>query len=375
MRLLFLCSHLRVGGAQRQWSILVPELARRGFEPLVVALEAEGEFFHEVRAAGVRAVCARMRRRSDLAGLRRALRSASFRPDVVVSQGVGAQVVGEVVSGRARAAHVAVDHRGPGFRFALHREAVLRAVAPRIDRVVAVTVRQIPQLLARRYRRDRIRVIANGVDAARLLPTTPRPALRERLGLRDDDFAALLLSVLRPEKRADRFVAAVVGARKREPRVRGLVAGTGPELARVHRLAAGSEGAVRVLGHRGDVGDLLVAADALCLTSDAEAAPMSALEAMAAGRPVISTRVGGVDELVTDGETGLLVAPGDEDALAAALVELARDPERARELGRRGRERQQAEYRADVMADGYAAMLRELGEFGSRAGAGKATRW
>ena len=375
MRVLFVCSHLRVGGAQRQWSILVPELARRGFEPFVLALEAEGELFGEVRAAGVRAECAWMRRRSDIGGLRRVLRSAAFRPHAVVSQGVGGQVVGEVLSARARAAHVAVDHRGPGFRFARHREAVLRVVAPRVDRVVAVTERQIPQLLARRYRRDRIRVIPNGVDAERLRPTAPRPQLRERLGIREGDFVALLLSVLRPEKRAGRFVAAVARAHADDARVRGLVAGNGPELARVTQLAAQSDGAVGVLGHRADVGDLLAAADAVCLTSDAEAAPMSALEAMAAARPVVSTRVGGVDELVVDGETGILVPPGDERGLAAALVALAREPERGRELGRRGRERQQARFRSDAMADAYASTLSELGAFGADAESGKARRW
>jgi glycosyltransferase involved in cell wall biosynthesis len=375
MRLLFVCSHLRVGGAQRQWSILVPELARRGFEPFVLALEAEGEFFHELRGAGVRAECASMRRRSDLAGLRRVLRSAAFRPHVVLSQGVGGQVAGELLSGRARAAHVAVDHRGPGFRFSRHREAALRVVAPRVDRVVAVTERQIPQLLARRYRRERIRVIPNGVDGERLRATAPREHLRARLGVASGDFVALLLSVLRPEKRADRFVAAVVRAHAADPRVHGLVAGTGPELERVQRLAEASGGAVRALGHRDDVPDLLAAADAVCLTSDAEAAPMSALEAMAVARPVVSTRVGGVDELVVDGETGILVPQGDVKGLAGALVALAREPARARALGRGGRERQQAKFRADSMADAYAETLRELRAFGSAALAGKARRW
>jgi glycosyltransferase involved in cell wall biosynthesis len=375
MRLLFVCSHLRVGGAQRQWSILVPELARRGFEPLLLALEAEGEFFHELRDAGIRAECAGMRRRSDLAGLRRVFQSTAFRPDVVISQGVGGQVVGELLSSRAGAAHLAVDHRGPGFRFARHREAVLRVVAPRVDRVVAVTARQIPQLLARRYRHERIRVIPNGVDADRLRPDGPPEPLRERLGLARGDFVALLLSVLRPEKRADRFVAAVARAHAAEPRIRGLVAGTGPELAGVRAAAAASGGAVRALGHRDDVADLLAAADVVCLTSEAEAAPMSALEAMAVGKPVISTRVGGVDELVVDGETGILVPPGDEPGLAAALVALAHDPARARSLGRRGADRQRSCFHADRMAEAYAHTLHELGAFGSSTQAGKANRW
>lgn len=375
MRVLFVASHLGVGGAQRQWSILIPELADRGLEPRLLTLEDEGPWFDEVRARGVPAECAGMRRRSDVSGLRRALRALAFRPRVVVSQGVGPQVFTEAVRARTGAAHVAVDHRGPGFPFARHREALVRVVAPRVDGVVAVTRRQIPQLVARRFRRDRIRVIRNGVDAARLQPAAEREDVRRALGIDPGAFVALLLSVLRPEKRACRFVDAVARAHAVDPRVRGLVAGAGPELLAIRRLAEARNGAVRVLGHRDDVPELLAASDVVCLTSDAEAAPMSALEAMAASRPVVAMRVGGVDELVLDGETGLLVAPGDVDGLANALVALARDPDRASSLGLRGRLRQREHFRAEDMVDAYAATLREIGAFGLGRGLGKRRRW
>jgi glycosyltransferase involved in cell wall biosynthesis len=375
MRVLFVSPHLAVGGAQRQWSILLPELARREIEPLLLTLETRGEFFDGVRRAGVPAECAGMRRRSDLRGLRRALRVAAYRPDVVVSQGVGAHVVAHALSRRTGGAHVAVDHRAPGFPFSRHREVVLRAVAPHVDRVVAVSEGQVPQLVARRFRRERIRVIPNGVDEAALRPTAPRTELRARLGLGTGDFVALFLSVLRPEKRPARFVSAVVRARALEPRIRGLVAGRGPELPAIQRLAAATGGTVQALGHRDDVADLLTAADAVCLTSDAEAAPMSALEAMAAGRPVVSTRVGSVGDVVADGETGILVPPENAQAFASALAALARDPARAAELGRRGRAVQRARFRAEHMADAYADALRELNAFGPASVAGKAGRW
>lgn len=154
-------------------------------------------------------------------------------------------------------------------------------------------------------------------------------------------------------------------AARREPRLRGLVAGDGPEHARVAARAAASGGAVRVLGHRSDVGDLIRAADAVCLSSAAEAAPFSALEAMALGCPVVATAVGGIDEVVVSGVTGLLVPPDDPGALAAALVRLASEDGLAAALGSAGQARQRERFTAAAMCDSYAAILAEAAALGT----------
>ena len=360
MRVLFVTSHLRVGGAQRQWSILVPELARAGCEVSVLALEAEGDFYDELASQGIPVCCTRMRRRSDVGGgVRVVLAARRVAPEVVVTQGVGAQVLGQLIAWRERAAHVATDHRGPGLPFAPHREVLLRAIAPHVDRVVAVTERQIPQLVRRRYRRDVIRVVPNGVSPTLVASGRAREEVRDELGLSGDAFVALLVAVLRPEKRPAVFVEAVARAAASNSRVCGLVVGSGPEAARVERLAAETRGVVRLLGQRADVGDLLEAADVVCLTSAAEAAPMSALEAMAAGRPVVSTDVGGMAELVLDGETGFLTPAGDVETFACRLAELAADPALGERLGAAGRRRQAERFTLDRMVDGYARVLRE----------------
>ena len=95
------------------------------------------------------------------------------------------------------------------------------------------------------------------------------------------------------------------------------------------------------------------AAGAVCLTSEAEALPMSILEAMALGRPVVATNVGGTGEAVQDGETGFLVEPGDVEAVRRALVALAADPERAAAMGAAGRARQRERFDGEAMVDGY----------------------
>ena len=110
--------------------------------------------------------------------------------------------------------------------------------------------------------------------------------------LEDDDFLAILVATLRPEKRPDLFVAAIAAATRRDRRIHGLVVGGGPELERTRTLAGGRRIDAGI-GSREAVGELVAAADAVCLTSDVEAAPMSLLEAMALGQPVIATDVGG----------------------------------------------------------------------------------
>lgn len=359
IRVLFATRHLRVGGAQRNWTILMPGLADRGFEPRLVTLESEGELFEELRAGGVAVASAGMRSRLDLPAARRALGPRGWKPDVVVSHDERSHLVSRVVARRAGAPHVACDHGGPGFRLKPHREVVLRALAPGFAATVTMSARRVPDLRRRRFRAERIHVIANGIDPAALRLSRSRRAVRSALGLSGDDFVALLPAVLRPEKRADRFVRAIARAHAVDRRVRGLVAGYGPEEGRVRRLAASGQ-AVAVLGHRSDVTDLIAASDVVCLTSEVEGGPYAALEAMAMGRPVAAMRAGALDELVVDGQTGVLVAQGDEDGLARALVGLVRDRRQAATLGAAGRELQRASFGAAAMSDAYAALLRAL---------------
>ena len=134
------------------------------------------------------------------------------------------------------------------------------------------------------------------------------------------------------------------------------MAGEGPEHERLARLAEGS--GVELLGVRRDALELIRASDALCLLSEAEALPMSILEAMALERPVVATRVGGTGDAVSDGETGLLVEPGDLAGAQRALLALAEDPERARAMGAAGRRRQRERFDGEAMVEGYLRRVR-----------------
>jgi glycosyltransferase involved in cell wall biosynthesis len=378
MRLLFVCPDMRRGGAERQWATLIPALARRGAEVRLVCLYDEGPLFEEVRAAGVATECLGLSGPSDVRGLRRALAEARGRPDVVVTRTVSPQLIGQAIAGRAGAAHVFNEHTpltpaGDLLAMRPRQRRLTRLVAPHVHRVIQVSDRQAGPLAQLGYRRERIVTVSNGVFADDVKVTTDRDAMRASLAIGDGEFAVLCVANLRPEKGVDAFVEAVARARaqgaSREgarsdgarssaariedgPRLRGLVAGDGRERQRLERLVAGRDG-VELLGSRGDVPDLIAACDAFALLSEAEALPMSILEAMALGRPVVTSDVGGAGEAVVDGETGIVVPPGDTVAAAAALAQLAGDPSAAQAMGERGRTRQRERFDGEAMVDGY----------------------
>jgi glycosyltransferase involved in cell wall biosynthesis len=364
MRLLFLAVDMHRGGAERHWATLIPALQRRGAEVRLLCLNDEGPLFERLRAEGVPAACLHARGRTDGRVLRRALAEAGSRPDAVITRGTSPQLIGQAIARRAGAAHVYNEHtpltpEGGLLPPRPHQQLLTRLIAPFVDRVIAVSERQRAPLERLGYRGDRIVTVPNGLFESDVATRRARVATRGELDLDDDDFAVLCVANLRPEKGAGAFAKAVLRARAQVPRLRGLVAGDGPERAPLEELAAGGEG-VTLLGSRGDVPDLIAACDAFCLLSEAEALPISILEAMALGRPVVTTDVGGTAEAVAHAQTGLVVAAGDEDAAAAALARLAVQPDWARELGERGRARQRERFSGEAMVDGYARALTEV---------------
>jgi glycosyltransferase involved in cell wall biosynthesis len=224
-------------------------------------------------------------------------------------------------------------------------------------KVVSVSDGSRAALLASGLERPRrVVTIRNGVVAE------PRRgagrALREELGIAADDPVAVQVAVLRPGKGHAAAAEAIARVRERLPRLRLLVVGDGPDRAAVERAVDRLGDAAFMLGHRDDVMAVLDAADVLVHPSEVDAFPTALLEAMAAGLPVVATAVGGIPEIVEDGETGLLVrAPAQAEELADALTAVLDGDARAR-LGAAGR----ARYEREFTAGSWAARTRELYE-------------
>ena len=160
-----------------------------------------------------------------------------------------------------------------------------------------------------------------------------RKTARHALGIGPTDPVVLVPAVLRAGKGHDVLLEAVPELRRRVPAVRVLLAGGGELESELRTHAAGLGDAVSFLGARGDMPELFAASDVVVLPSLSEALPTALMEAAAAGRPVVATRVGGVPEVVQHDRTGLLVPAGDAAALTEALARLLIDKRQAAACG------------------------------------------
>ena len=208
---------------------------------------------------------------------------------------------------------------------------------------------------------ERIHVIPSGVEVERYQAIDLlRDAARTRYDLSADTFALVVVGALEARKGQAVLLDAV--ARLRNPRVRVLCAGAGSlqEALRARCAALGLSAQVVFLGRVDDVTTVLAAADVVVMPSLQEGLGVAAVEAMAAGRPVIASRVGGLPELLDEGMAGVLVPPHDPAALAVAIEGLLRDPARARALGAAGRERVRSRFTTAAMAEATLALYRRL---------------
>jgi glycosyltransferase involved in cell wall biosynthesis len=215
---------------------------------------------------------------------------------------------------------------------------LVRALLARADALTVVSASMAEALVEVGLPPSRIHVTRNAADPPPA-PREPRSLLRERLGLPRERTVALFLGRLSAVKGPDVLVEAARRLQEEPGRPLVVLVGGGPQEAALRREAAGLEGDVVFAGTvaHAEVGRWLAAADFLVLPSRSEGLPHSVLEAFAYGLPAVASRVGGVPEVVREGETGWLVPPGSADALAAALLSAARDADGRARLGENAR--------------------------------------
>lgn len=246
---------------------------------------------------------------------------------------------------------------------------------PRWDRLLAAAATRvvvISSAVGARFRdlkatlvATKMRVIPNGVDLT-AFGAGDGAAWRFRLGYGDEPVIGMVAQLIPWKRQGDLLRAAALLAGE-WPSLRFVLAGIDPDPqgryeAELRRLVEelGLSGRVAFLGFCGDVPGLMAMLDVVALTSENEPFGRVLIEAMAASRPVVATRGGGVGEVVVAEETGLLVPVGDPAALAAALDRLLRDPALARALGRAGRVRAEARFSIAAHASAVEALYDEL---------------
>jgi glycosyltransferase involved in cell wall biosynthesis len=352
--LLWLIDSLALGGAEAlaaefarahdrsRWRLTVAFLKSIGGNPIAA----------ELAATGVEVVDLEARHLRDLGAFRRLRRLlAGHRIELVHAHLAYASIWGSFAAHLAGVPALATLHVLPGevkwaSREGLRRRLLVAALERWAWAAVAVSSAARAAWVEAGLTPGRVVVVPNGIDVERFGSAGPaRARLRSELGWEPGETVVLTVAVLRPGKGIEDLLPALASVRERVPGIRLAVAGEGPERPRLEALARelGVAGRVTWLGFRRDIPELLAAADLFALASEVEAFPTVLLEAMAANRPLVATRTGGVVEIVTPG-TGRLVEAGDVAALASALVELTTAPELARGLAVSARERVEREF-------------------------------
>jgi glycosyltransferase involved in cell wall biosynthesis len=283
--------------------------------------------------------------------------------DVLVTHGYKSNLLGRPAARQAGLPIVSVARGWTGESLKVRcYEALDRFHLRFVDRVVCVSENQAEKVRRAGVATDRLRVIRN---AARFRAATePQSHDRDRLRALAGGAGPTVVAAgrLSPEKGFGVLVDAAVAVRRAVPQVRFLLFGDGAERAPLeHRIAAtGLADIFRMAGFRSDLDALLPCADVVALPSFTEGLPNVALEAGAAGVPVVASDVGGVPEVVADGQTGYLVPPGDPAALAARITDLLQRPDWARAFGATARRRMHEQFSFAGQARAYAELFAEL---------------
>jgi glycosyltransferase involved in cell wall biosynthesis len=209
---------------------------------------------------------------------------------------------------------------------------------------------------------SKVVTIHNGIDVERFRARPGmRAAARSELGIPPSVPLAITVAVLRGPKGIDDMLAAMPAAVERIPDLHYLVVGEGPARHDLERLVSehGLDDRVIFAGNRSDVPGMLSAADVFVLPSHTEALPTAVAEAMAAGLPVVATRVGGIPEMV-DRDTGILVEPGDRCGLAIAVGDILAASDMGRSLGERGAQRAEQHFEIRRQARQLVSEYRKL---------------
>ena len=280
--------------------------------------------------------------------------------DLLHTHGYKADLYGRAAAWNHRVGLVATCHNWPHPSWSMQAYAVLDRLFLRTFDSVVVLSEKVAELLRRAgIQEGKLVTISNGVEIERFRDAQPT--------LKDDPFLQResvigFVGRLVPGKGVDILLRAAQKVLSRCPNTRFMLVGDGPSRQELESLASqlGIQDRVVFAGVRREMPEIYASLDLLVLPSLCEAMPMCVLEAMAAGKPVIATRVGSIPQLVEPGQTGELVEPGGVQELSAAIVRLLEAPQRARQLGANGQARAAAQFSADAMAGRYLELYREV---------------
>jgi glycosyltransferase involved in cell wall biosynthesis len=364
-----------LGGIRYHVVSLMECLQREGYQ-VGVACEASGpvaEAARELSLPFYEVTASHVNRTSGAApGALRVVGAArDLQAHIIHTHSFRAGLIGALAAPLARPARLVatVHNYPPGAQTMQTRRArdrwAIRLLVRNADRVITVSEELRRELLlVGPGAAEKSATIPNGIDM-RAEPEVEPATARAEFGLPAERPLVGMVARLAPAKGVEEFIRAARLVATRHPEATFVLAGDGPlrEEAELLSDALGLSEALHMLGEVSSPRKLIRALDVLVVASTSEGSSIAAMEAMAGGRPVVATAVGGVPEVVADGETGILVRPGDARLLAESIDSLLGDPEAARQMGERGRRRAVEEFDVERMVERiravYSDVLRE----------------
>jgi len=383
VKVLRVIARLNVGGPALHVAYLVEGLADRGYETTLVAgslARGEESMAHvaESRNARIVTIPHLHREISPLEDARAIVRLAQLireeRPQILHTHTAKAGAVGRIaalLAGSARPPIVVHTFHGHVLRgyFSPLTTLGFRTLERWLARVTTRLIAVSPEVRDDLVRlgvgpKEKFAVIRLGIELGERVggDEETRRETRRQLGVGPDAFVVGWVGRMTAVKRTDDVVRSFRELLDRDVDAYLCLVGDGPDRPRLERLAheLGIVKRCLFVGYQDDVAPYYEAIDVLLLPSVNEGTPVSVIEALAAGRPAVATRVGGVPDVVRDGVDGHLVEVGDASTLGERLAELARDPSRRKEMGKEGRARVIERYAVSRLVDDIDALYREL---------------
>ena len=363
-RLLVVSDEMEVGGSQRQITHLLCHIDRNAWQPELLYFRRPSFLLDRISAAGVPVHCIPKRGAIDIGFLHRLiglLRGGHY--DLIHCFSLTAELWVSIAHKFVRPQPaLIVSMRDMGHGLTSRQWTIKRALCRNADAIIANSQRAADRLESELGGKHRVEMVPNGVQAPAPLTPERRAEVRAALPIpRRDAVVVLFVGRLAAQKNIPLLFEALARFDAATRPVL-LLAGSGPLRAELEAKAAelGLAGDAVFIGDRSDIGDVMQATDLVVLPSHDEGMSNVVLEAMAAGCAVLASDVGGNPEVIVDGESGLLFAAGDADALTGRLRALVADERRRESIGRKARERIANNYSIRALIERTGAIYRRV---------------
>lgn len=363
LRVLFLITSMEVGGAETLLYNMMSRFDSQRVIPQVACLKSAGELGEKL-SDRFQVHSHLIHGKFDAWVLRRLVALLKQqRIDALVTVGAGDKMFwGRLAAWRAKVSVVLSALHSTGWPDGVGR--LNRLLTPITDGFIAVAEGHRQYLIQREgFPESKVHLIPNGIDTDRFVKNPQaRQQWRTQHGIPADSPVVGIVAALRAEKNHELFLETCEQVQRNLPGSHFLLVGDGARREWIHGLHRQMEcrSQVHLVGNSHDVCGALSAMDVFCLTSHNEASPVSILEAMSVGLPVVAPRVGSIDQAVCDGRTGFLIQPGDGQAYVRKWVQLLTDPGLRRRMGEAARQRVLQYGSLDTMTQGYTCLIEEL---------------